>query len=190
MGQCQPSSTKQGLKSERGRTEKQTSDGQVLRHWWRLTDGHWGSGERGIPHVSLLLLGEFQSVAEDLDSRLFKTESTCLGRLTVDTEHLPKKPRERHTVFHTGQMVERKKGKVCGAMPYAQTNKQPSTVENCYLVKWTNHTVSFLCTHSNNTHCFMVQNSICSKPSAKHLHSINTSNAATFVCIWINTHLI
>lgn len=68
----------------------------------------------GFPDVSLLLLGEFQSVAEDLDSRLFKTESTCLGRLTVDTEHLPKKPRERHTVFHTGQTVERKKGKVCG----------------------------------------------------------------------------
>lgn len=75
---------------------------------WTL--GEWG----GVPDVSLLLLGEFQSVAEDLDSRLFKTESTCLGRLTVDTEHLPKKPRERHTVFHTGQTVERKKGKVCG----------------------------------------------------------------------------
>lgn len=67
-----------------------------------------GGVEGGIPDVSLLLPGEFQSVAEDLDSRLFKTESTCLGRLTVDTEHLPKKPRERHTVFHTGQMLGRK----------------------------------------------------------------------------------
>lgn len=35
-----------------------------------------------------VLLGEFQSVAEDLESRLFITESTCLGRLTADTEHL------------------------------------------------------------------------------------------------------
>lgn len=49
-----------------------------------------------------VLLGEFQSVAEDLESRLFITESTCLGRLTVETEHLPKKPRERHTDVHTG----------------------------------------------------------------------------------------
>lgn len=46
-------------------------------------------------------------MAEDLDSRLFITESTCLGRLTVDTEHLPKKPRERHTDVHTGHMVMR-----------------------------------------------------------------------------------
>lgn len=36
-------------------------------------------------------------MAEDLDSRLFITESTCLGRLTVETEHLPEEPRERHT---------------------------------------------------------------------------------------------
>lgn len=49
---------------------------------------------------ALLLLGEFQSVAEDLDSRLFRTESTCLGRLTVETEHLPEEPRERHTHTH------------------------------------------------------------------------------------------
>lgn len=55
--------------------------------------------ERGAPHV-LLLLGEFQSVAEDLESRLFMTESTCLGRLTAETEHLPKEPRERHTGSH------------------------------------------------------------------------------------------
>lgn len=62
-----------------------------------------GDGAGGdIPDVALLLLGEFQSVAEDLDSLLFITVSTCLGRLTVDTEHLPKKPRERHTdVVHT-----------------------------------------------------------------------------------------
>lgn len=77
-------------------------------------------GEGGIPDVALLLLGEFQSVAEDLDSRLFITESTCLGRLTVDTEHLPKKPRERHTDVHTGHMVERKNGNLCGVMCYAR----------------------------------------------------------------------
>lgn len=68
--------------------------------------------ERGAPHV-LLLLGEFQSVAEDLDSRLFMTESTCLGRLTAETEHLPKEPRERHK----GHMTERKND--CGVMRYA-----------------------------------------------------------------------
>lgn len=68
-----------------------------------------------IPDVALLLLGEFQSVAEDLDSRLFITVSTCLGRLTVDKEHLPREPRERHTDVHTSHMVERKrKGGVLG----------------------------------------------------------------------------
>lgn len=61
-----------------------------------------GRGGGDIPDVSLLLLGDFQSVAEDLDSRLFKAEATCLCRLTVDTEHLPKKPRERDTDVHTG----------------------------------------------------------------------------------------
>lgn len=59
-------------------------------------------------------------MAEDLDSRLFITESTCLGRLTVDTEHLPKKPRERHTDVHTGHMIERKNGNFCGVMCYAR----------------------------------------------------------------------
>lgn len=93
-------------------------------------------GVGGIPHVSLLLLGEFQSVAEDLDSRLFKTESTCLGRLTVDREHLPKKPRECHTVVHTGHMVERKKGKVCCAMPYAQAKKQMHSNPQCKAFTW------------------------------------------------------
>lgn len=43
--------------------------------------------------VVLLLLGEFQRVAEDLERRLFRTESTCLGRLTAETEHRPVKPR-------------------------------------------------------------------------------------------------
>lgn len=59
-------------------------------------------------------------MAEDLESRLLITESTCLGRLTVDTEHLPKKPRERHIDVHTGHMLERKKGNFCGIMCYAQ----------------------------------------------------------------------
>lgn len=62
---------------------------------------------QAVPDVALLLLGEFQSVAEDLESRLFITESTCLGRLTAETEHLPKKPRERHTDVHKGHIVER-----------------------------------------------------------------------------------
>lgn len=51
---------------------------------------------------ALLLLGEFQRVAEDLESLLFRAESTCLGRLTVDNEHLPKKPRRerQHRCSH------------------------------------------------------------------------------------------
>lgn len=72
--------------------------------------------ERGIPDVALLLLGEFQRVAEDLERRLFITESTCLGRLTVEREHLPKKSKERHTDVHTGHVVERKSGNFCGVM--------------------------------------------------------------------------
>jgi len=77
--------------------------------------------EGGIPDVVLLLLGEFQSVAEDLESRLFITESTCLGRLTAEKEHLPKKPRERHTDVHTGHMAERKRGgNICDVMSYAE----------------------------------------------------------------------
>lgn len=46
---------------------------------------------------SLLLLGEFQSVAEDLDSLLLMTGSTCLGKLTVEAEHLPAPERTQHT---------------------------------------------------------------------------------------------
>lgn len=46
---------------------------------------------------SLLLQGEFQSVAEDLDSRLLRTRSACLGRLTVEAEHLPVPERMQHT---------------------------------------------------------------------------------------------
>lgn len=65
---------------------------------------------QGVPDVALLLLGEFQSVAEDLESRLFITESTCLGRLTADTEHLPKKPRERHTDVHKGNIGKKNRG--------------------------------------------------------------------------------
>lgn len=42
-----------------------------------------------VPGEFLLRLGEFQSVADDLDSLLFMTESTCLGRLTADAEQLP-----------------------------------------------------------------------------------------------------
>lgn len=47
--------------------------------------------------VSLLLLGEFQRVAEDLESLLFITVSTCLGRLTADIEHLPAKSTKNRT---------------------------------------------------------------------------------------------
>lgn len=46
---------------------------------------------------SLLLLGEFQSVAEDLDSLLLMTGSACLGKLTVEAEHLPAPERTQQT---------------------------------------------------------------------------------------------
>lgn len=48
----------------------------------RLCPLRWGK-HKGL----LLLLGEFQRVAEDLESRLLIIESTCLGRFTADTEH-------------------------------------------------------------------------------------------------------
>lgn len=47
----------------------------------RLCPLRWGK-RKGL----LLLLGEFQRVAEDLESRLLIIESTCLGRFTADTE--------------------------------------------------------------------------------------------------------
>lgn len=49
---------------------------------------------------SLLLLGEFQRVAEDLDSLLLMTGSTCLGKLTVEAEHLPAPERTQQTTVH------------------------------------------------------------------------------------------
>lgn len=42
----------------------------------------------GLRRRLRVLLGEFQSVAEDLDSLLLMTGSTCLGKLTVEAEHL------------------------------------------------------------------------------------------------------
>lgn len=76
-----------------------------------------------VPGVSLLLVGEFQSVAEDLESLLFITESTCLGRLTVESEHLPKKPRKRHTDVHTGHMTLSKRGKLLRRHELLQTER-------------------------------------------------------------------
>ncbi|TNN57371.1 hypothetical protein EYF80_032447 [Liparis tanakae] len=38
-----------------------------------------------------------KSVAEDLDSLLLMTGSTCLGRLTVEAEHLPAPERTQQT---------------------------------------------------------------------------------------------
>lgn len=52
---------------------------------------------------SLLLLGEFHRVAEDLDSLLLRTGSSCLGKLTVEAEHLPAPERTQHTTtVHMG----------------------------------------------------------------------------------------
>lgn len=51
----------------------------------------------------LLLLGEFQRVAEDLESRLLIIESTCLGRFTADTEQrLAPGGGKRHRALQTG----------------------------------------------------------------------------------------
>lgn len=58
----------------------------ILAELWKglATRGSGG----GRLSLLLLLLGEFQSVAEDFESRLLIIESTCLGRFTADTEHL------------------------------------------------------------------------------------------------------
>lgn len=53
-----------------------------------LGGGYKGALEGAGLGLLLLLLGEFQSVAEDFESRLLIIESTCLGRFTADTEHL------------------------------------------------------------------------------------------------------
>lgn len=45
-------------------------------------------------------------MAEDLESRLFMTESTCLGRLTADIEHLPVKSREDRIHVHNADGTE------------------------------------------------------------------------------------
>lgn len=61
----------------------------ILAELWGVEGGlaTRGSGG-GRLSLLLLLLGEFQSVAEDFESRLLIIESTCLGRFTADTEHL------------------------------------------------------------------------------------------------------
>lgn len=76
---------KKGLHSSKREEEHPQMGGWVrmeamLRRWWPPSP---------VPDGFLLRLGEFQSVAEDLDSLLFMTESTCLGRLTADTEQMP-----------------------------------------------------------------------------------------------------
>lgn len=63
--------------------------GALAELWRRLGGvGPQGALEGGGLGLLLLLLGEFQSVAEDFESRLLIIESTCLGRFTADTEHL------------------------------------------------------------------------------------------------------
>lgn len=72
------------------RNQKPDGEGQDERN-------EEGRREESKAGSSLLLLGEFQSVAEDLDSLLFITGSTCLGKLTVEAEHLPAPERAQHT---------------------------------------------------------------------------------------------
>lgn len=59
-------------------------------------------------------------MAEDLERRLFRTESTCLGRLTAETEHRPVKPRayRTHTLMDTVADVQHFQPMQC---PMAQT---------------------------------------------------------------------
>lgn len=53
-------------------------------------------------HWVLLRFGEFQRVADDLDSLLLRTGSVCRGRFTVDEEHLPAPERTgENTHTHT-----------------------------------------------------------------------------------------
>lgn len=70
---------------------------------------------------SLLLLGEFQSVAEDLDSLLLMTGSTCLGKLTVEAEHLPAPERtQQTTTVHKAAVVRAgapAEGRLRGRLP-------------------------------------------------------------------------
>lgn len=73
-------------------------------------------------------------MAEDLESRLFRTESTCLGRLTAETEHLPKKPRERHTDVHRGHMVEKNRGSHYGVMSYARTQNSEESAAFSFII--------------------------------------------------------
>lgn len=48
-----------------------------------------GGGGGHVRRSILLRLGEFHSVADDLDSLLLMTGSVCRGRFTVEDEHLP-----------------------------------------------------------------------------------------------------
>lgn len=77
---------------------------EIIKREGRSQRRHGGETKSGQA-VVLLLLGEFQRVAEDLERRLFRTESTCLGRLTAEIEHRPVKPRayRTHTLTHTSQ---------------------------------------------------------------------------------------
>lgn len=53
----------------------------------------------------LLLLGEFQSVADDLDSLLLMTGSVCRGKFTVEAEHLPAPEKTQHTTTTVHKMA-------------------------------------------------------------------------------------
>lgn len=75
----------------------------IYKKRWRMKRGA-GAGGEGVSDVrrsSLLRLGEFHSVADDLDSLLLRTGSVCRGRFTVEDEHLPAPERTQHTHTHT-----------------------------------------------------------------------------------------
>lgn len=76
-----PEMSKSKVVHEKTQLKNQKPDGGFGgRDFWR-----WDAGAAPF----LLLQGEFQSVAEDLDSLLLITGSVCRGRLTVEAEHLP-----------------------------------------------------------------------------------------------------
>lgn len=64
-------------------------------------------GGADVRRSSLLRLGEFHSVADDLDSLLLRTGSVCRGRFTVEDEHLPAPERTQHTHTHTHTFTQR-----------------------------------------------------------------------------------
>ncbi len=127
---CENDHRSPGTGTGTGTGKQATRNEQIKSSSWENTTeqpktrrgfgGRWNAGAAPF----LLLQGEFQSVAEDLDSLLLITGSVCRGRLTVEAEHLPaerntesrafiptpewrrEEGRERGTGFPEGRVVQ------------------------------------------------------------------------------------